>query len=171
MSTGAKVTSVEAIEAFRNHLIIYLSKARPTLDEISSDVTRLRMWVENEQRMKWEGEFRRRKQAIDDAQNALFSAKMSNLREPTAAERIAVTKAKNAYDAAEEKLRVIKRWDRELSSQVDPLAKQLEHLHTVLTGEMPHALAYLSKVIETLRQYSSVPIESTKPEPTEPNEP
>ncbi|MBA4146711.1 MAG: hypothetical protein H0X66_01250 [Verrucomicrobia bacterium] len=162
MSNRAKVTSVEAIESFRNSLIIYLSKARPTLEEINTDVARTRMWVENEQRLHWEHELRRRKHRLDEAQNAFFSAQMSSLRDVTVAERQAVSKAKIAFDEAEVKLRMVKRWNREVSSQLEPLAKQLGHLHTVLASELPHSIAYLTKVIETLQDYRSASGESHK---------
>jgi hypothetical protein len=50
MPQQAKITSVEALDAFRAALIIYLSKARPTLEEVSADVQRTRGWLEGEQR-------------------------------------------------------------------------------------------------------------------------
>ena len=40
MSTGARVTSVEALERFRARLIVYLDKAGQTLDDITDDVSR-----------------------------------------------------------------------------------------------------------------------------------
>ncbi len=42
MPERAHVTSVDALESFRANLIIYLSKARPTLEEVSADVQRMR---------------------------------------------------------------------------------------------------------------------------------
>lgn len=185
MSNRAKITSVEAIESFRNSLIIFLSKARPSLEEVSTDVARTRMWVENEQRLHWEHEMKRRKKNLDEAQNAFFSAQMSHLRQPTVAERLAVSKAKIAFEEAEVKLRTIKRWNRELGSQLEPLARQMEHLHTVLSGELPNGIAYLSKQIETLRDYTaatgsiheaaegtpSVASQETAPDTKETNEP
>ena len=63
MPDRAHVTSVDALESFRANLIIYLSKARPTLDEVSADVQRIHGWLENEQRTHWENELRRRSRA------------------------------------------------------------------------------------------------------------
>ena len=60
MPEQAQVTSVDAIESFRSSLILFLSKARPTLEEISSDVLRTRLWLENDQRNYWDKEMRRR---------------------------------------------------------------------------------------------------------------
>src|SRR5260221_13356732 len=81
MPERAHVTSVEVLEAFRASLILYLSKARPTVEEVSAEVLRTRLWLENDQRVLWEGQVRRRTKALEQAQQALSSARMSNLRE------------------------------------------------------------------------------------------
>src|SRR5688572_18262348 len=118
MSSRANVTSVEALELFRSNLIVYLSKARPTLEEASDDVTRVRVWLETDRRVHWEMQVRRAAQKLQDAQQAVFSADLSNLREVSAAERNAVTKAKRALDEAETKLRIVKKWNRDFANHV-----------------------------------------------------
>ena len=45
MPERAHVTSVDALELFRSQLIVYLSKARPALDEVSAEVVRTRVWL------------------------------------------------------------------------------------------------------------------------------
>ena len=65
MPEKANVTSLEAIEDFRAQLLIYISKARPALEEVSSDVLRLRLWLENDQRMALESLARRRRKEFD----------------------------------------------------------------------------------------------------------
>jgi len=87
MPERAHVTSVDALESFRSALIIYLSKARPALDEVNADVMRTRVWLEDEQRTHWENEFRRRARALQEAQAALFSAKLSSFRESSSVEQ------------------------------------------------------------------------------------
>jgi hypothetical protein len=156
MATRAKVTSVEALESFRASLIVYLSKARPTVEEVSSDVVRLRTWLESDQRMFWEKEMRRRMKKLEEAQQALFSAELSGLTESMTVERMAVTKAKRAVDEAELKVRAVKKWDREFGTQIEPLVKQLERLDTILVNEMPEAIFYLSQAIKTLHEYAGI---------------
>ena len=156
MPERAHVTSVDALEAFRSNLIVYLSKARPTLEEVSAAVQRMRNWLEGEQRAHWENEFRRRSRVLEEAQQALFSAKLSNLREASAAEVMAVRRAKQARDEAEAKLRVLKQWNRVFDNRVDPLVKQMEKLHTVLAHDMVQAVAFLGQAIRTLDAYAEV---------------
>ena len=156
MPERAHVTSVEALEAFRANLIVYLTKARPTLEEVSADVQRMRGWLEGEQRTHWENEFRRRSQALQEAQAALFSSRLSRMREASAAEQMAVQRTKRSLDEAEGKLRVLKQWNRVFDNRVDPLVKQMEKLHTVLAHDMVQAVAFLGQVIQTLDAYAEV---------------
>src|SRR5580704_9236915 len=156
MPDRAHVTSLDAVKAFKSNLIVYLSKARPTLEEIGSEILRLRLWLQNDAITHWEGELRRRSRKLEDAQQALFSARIASLRDPTSAEVMAVTRAKRAVDEAELKLRTIRRWTRNFDSQVEPMAKQLEKLQTLLSEEMLRALAFLTKAIGSLDAYANI---------------
>ena len=137
-------------------MIVYLSKARPTLEEISADILRLRLWLQNDQQAHWQGEIRRRSRKLEDAQQALFSARLSNLSDATSAEVVAVTRAKRALDEAETKMRTVRRWTRDFDSRVEPVAKQLEKLQTMLSEEMTRAAAYLTHAINSLDAYANV---------------
>src|SRR5205085_5730285 len=156
MPQRAHVTSVEALEAFRSLLIVYVSKARPTLEEVSAEVVRTRLWLENEQRTHWEAQVRRRLKDLEQAQAALFSARLSNLRDETSAEQLAFHRAKRSLDEAQNKLRILKQWNREFDNRADPLVKQTEKLHTVLANDMVKAIAYLTEAIKTLASYSEI---------------
>jgi len=156
MPDRAHVTSVDALESFRSSLIVYLSKARPTLEEVSADVQRTRGWLESEQRTYWENEFRRRSRALDEAQAALFSSRISKLRDVSAAEQMAVQRAKRALDEADAKLRAVKQWNRVFDNRVGPLVKQMEKLHSVLANDMVKAVAFLAQAIDTLHNYAGI---------------
>jgi hypothetical protein len=163
MPERAHVTSVDALEAFRASLIVYLSKARPTLEEVSAAVQRTRGWLEGEQRTHWENEFRQRSRALQEAQAALFSSRLSSFRDTSAAEQMAVQRTKRSRDEAEAKLRVLKQWNRVFDNRVDPLVKQMEKLHTVLAHDMVKAVAFLGQAIRTLDAYAKVAPPSAVP--------
>lgn len=156
MPQRAQVTSVDALDSFRSDLIVYVSKARPTLEEVTADVLRLRVWLENEQRTFWENQVRRRKKELEQAQAALFSARLSNLREETAAEQMAFHRARREMDDAEAKLRVVRHWTREFDARLQPLVKQMEKLHTILANDMVLAAAYLTQAVQTLQAYAQI---------------
>ena len=168
MPERAYVTSVDALEDFRANLIVYLSKARPTLEEVSADVQRMRGWLQGEQQTHWENEFRRRSRALEEAQAALFSSRLSSFRETSAGEQMAVQRTKRALDEAEGKLRVLKQWNRVFDNRVDPLVKQMEKLHTVLAHDMVQAVAFLGQAIRTLDAYTAVAPPSGVPGSTPP---
>src|ERR1039457_2175091 len=104
MATQAKITSVEAIELFRAALIVFTSQARPALEEVSSEMTRMRLWLENDQRRFWENERRIRSKKLEQAQQELFNARISDFQETTSLLQMTFNRAQHAVHDAEEKL-------------------------------------------------------------------
>jgi hypothetical protein len=156
MAPHAHVSSVEAIEAFRASLIVYLSQARPVLEEVGSEVLRTRFWLEHEARAHWEREIRRRTERLHEAEQALFGARLSGLREAPSAEQLAVRRAKVAVEQAEDRLKNVKRWCREFDSRIDPLARELDPARNLLAIDMPRAVAHLARMVQTLGDYAGL---------------
>jgi hypothetical protein len=156
MPEQAKVTSIEALESFRTSLIIYLEKALRVLDEISDEVMRTRGWLETDRRMHWEREVRQRSRKLDEKEQELFSARLSNLREATQAELTAVTIAKRSLTEAESSLARVRQWNRQYESRVQPLAKEVDKLRDVLVSHMGKAVIYLSQTMATLHAYAEM---------------
>jgi hypothetical protein len=67
-----------------------------------------------------------------------------------------VRRAKQACDEAQEKLAMLKKWDRELENRSDPLVKQVDQFQSFVTSEMPKAIAYLNNAIRSLEAYADV---------------
>ncbi|MBI3882419.1 MAG: hypothetical protein HY301_20465 [Verrucomicrobia bacterium] len=172
MPASANVTSVDALETFRSNLLIYLSKARPALEEVSDAVIRTRVWLQSDQRVFLENQMRRRKRDLDEAQQELFRASISRLGDATVMQQMAVQRAKLAMREAEEKMHVLKRWNRDFDSRVEPLLKEFEKLHSVLSQDMPKAVAFLTHAVNTLDAYAKVapPSADTAPAPAAPTE-
>jgi hypothetical protein len=168
MPAGAHVTSVEGLEAFRANLVVYLSKARPALEEVGADVLRTRGWLQSDQRTFWEAQVRRRTKELDAAQQALFSASVSSLNPSPDAQKMAVHRAKRNLEEAQTKLKVVRQWAREFDNQTEPLTKQLDKLHTFLCDDMVKACAYLSEAIKALEAYAEVATPSPEGEPGSP---
>ena len=154
MAEQAHVTSIEAIEIFRAELIAYLSKTRPIVEDACDDVSRTREWIRTDRRIYWENQLRKRGRILEDAQQALFSAKLSNLREVRTAEQLAVLKARRSVEEAQTKLRKIKRWTRDFDHRVQPLVKELEHLRSLLGTDLSKAAVHLGQVVKALDAYA-----------------
>jgi hypothetical protein len=172
MVDRAQVTSVEALEAFRSALIVYLSKTRPALEEMSNEVMRARQWLQNDQRRHWDNEMKMRTKKLERARAELFSVSMSKLQEVSSVQQLLVHRAEAAFDEAEKKLAVLKKWDRELENRSEPLVKQVDQFQSFVTAEMPKAIAYLNQAIRALEAYTEVRMggstDAAMPAPIEP---
>ena len=158
MGTQAKVTSTEALEAFRANLIVFLNKAHRSVDDVSDEARRMRLWLQHDQRVHWESEARKRARSLAQAEQELMSVRLSGTQQNALAVRqAAVNKAKHAMDEANEKLRRVKTWTQNYDGYADPIVKRLESLRQFLSDDMPKAIAYLVNVQRTLAAYSSLP--------------
>jgi hypothetical protein len=153
MAEQAQVTSIEAVEAFRAALIVYLSQMRPVLEEAGRDGMRTQLWLENDRRRFWQTELRKRHRQLEEARLELFNVTLSKLQEASQLHQFAVQKAQRGVEEAEAKLHVIKNWERELEDRTAPLVKMIEQLHGFLTTDMSKAVAHLDQIIYTLTAY------------------
>jgi cell division septation protein DedD len=70
---------------------------------------------------------------------------------------------------AEEKLQLVKKWNRDFDHLVGPMVKQLETLRTNMSNDLPKAAAHLSQVVRTLEAYANVsPGSASVPAPATP---
>jgi hypothetical protein len=156
MPDRAKVSSLEAIESFRAKLIIYREKAGRVLDEISDEVIRTRLWLENDRITHWQNEIKRRKRELEMRQQELFSAQLSGLREASYVQQQAVVKAKQALRDAEERLQRVKQWSRQFDQRVEPLAHHVDKLRHTLGNDLGQAVAWLGELLKTLAAYAEL---------------
>lgn len=156
MPPRAQVSSVEAIGAFRAKLIVFMSKARADLEEASDEIRRTRTWLENGQRPHWEREWRRRNRDLEEKERELFSAKLSLIRTHSAAQALAVERARRSVHDAEEKRLLINKWVREFENRAEPLGKQVDQLLTFIGTDLGKAVAHLSSVMTALEAYAAV---------------
>lgn len=160
MSERAKVTSLEAIEDFRAKLIVYRDKASRVLDEVSDEVTRTRLWLENERPAYWQGQIRRLTRDLETAQQELFSAQLSGLRDSSYAQQAAVQRLRRSIRDAEDKAKTVKTWQRQYDTRVESPAKQVEKLRHFLGHDLARAVAYLNEAIKNIAAYSEISLNS-----------
>ena len=154
MAGQAHVTSVDAIEAFRASLVLYLSKVRPAVEQVSAEVLRTRTWVQSTQRQHWENQLRLRRRKLEEAQGELFNARISQFKKSTLLETLAVQRAERAVAEAEGKMAMLKKWSRELENRAEPLLKQIEQLHGYLSTELSQGVVQLQQIVKTLDAYT-----------------
>jgi hypothetical protein len=159
----ARISSVEAVEAFRAKLIIFLEQMRPVLEEIAGEMSRTQSWLQNDQRRFWETELRRRQRKLEEAKQELFNDSLAQFKNGSAAfSQMAVQRAQNAVREAEAKMGVVKKWDGELENRTAPATKQIEQLHGFLATDMKRGVAFLDQMLKTLDAYRNVSISSSE---------
>ena len=173
MPDSARVSSLEAIEAFRATLIIYREKAGRVLDEVSDSVVRTRLWLQTNCVAHWQNEVRQRDRDLKEKLQELFSAQMSGLRNAPFAQQQAVRKAKEALREAEARLQAVRHWNRQFDQHVEPLAHQVEKFRHDLGHDLGKAVTWLMELSKTLNAYaelsqttaagSALPVSSEKP--------
>jgi hypothetical protein len=156
MPEHAKVTSLEAIEDFRARLIVYRDKAARVLDEVSDEVTRARIWVESDRPVHWQNQIRRLTRELEQAQQELFSAQLSGLRDASYAQQATVQKARRSIRDAEDKVKLAKQWQRQFDQRVESPARQVEKLRHLLTHDLGLAVAWLNEMTKTLSAYAGL---------------
>ena len=163
MSQQARVTSVDALDAFRASMIIFVTKARQAVDTVRDRVRRTRNWLQHDQRMHWEGEIRRRQRSLDQAVQELYSARLTKMTATITIREAVVRKAKAAVEEAHQKLRNVKKWNTNFDSLADPLVKKLDGFRDYLDQEMPDAITFLYRASEILAAYAERNTPAEKP--------
>ncbi|MBM3877206.1 MAG: hypothetical protein FJ386_10850 [Verrucomicrobia bacterium] len=149
----AKVLSIDALDLFRSRVIVFAEKGRIATSDALDDYARTRQWLETDRLPHWEGQIRRRARDLEEAQQALFSARLSNMQDATAAHLQAVTRAKRALDEAVAKVASVKKWIARFETDAGPLAKQVDKLRSFFTHDLREAASSLALSVGTLESY------------------
>jgi beta-galactosidase/beta-glucuronidase len=163
MATEAKVRSIDALEQCRSSLIVFLTKARRGVDMVADEVKRTRQWLNNDQMLFWENQCKRRLRALEQAQQELMTARLSQFHETLNVRQMAVRKAKRFLEEAEEKLKKTKLWCRNFDNQAAPMVKRLESLRQFLEFDLPKAVHYLAQQQKTLDAYAQTVVLNENP--------
>ena len=154
MPSKAQIHSVDALELFRVKLVQYLEKSITTMDEIGSDLKRTLIWLEEQQKPFWKHQVRLKRRALEETRNEIFGAKLSQMRHSSDAQQVALQRAKQAFEEAEEKLHRVKKWCRRYQSDVEPLGREVEKLQAVMFQDLKQGAALLDRIIRTLEDYA-----------------
>lgn len=161
MPERAKVTSLEALEAFRAKLIVYRDKANRVVDEVSDTVTRTRLWLETDRPAHWQNQIRRLSRELEQAQQELFSARLSGLLDSSVNQQMAVQKLRRSIREAEDKSKTVKQWQRQYDTRVEMPARQAEKLRHFLEHDLSKAISFLNEAIKNIAAYSELRLETT----------
>ena len=165
MSEQAKISSIEALEAFRADLIQYIAKARVALEDVEGDVRRTQGWLDTDRTQHWGMEMKKRMKKLHQAEQELYSANLTNPQASNAIQKMAVHKAKRMVEEAEEKFQVVKKWRQAFDSRATPLLRQLDPMFHVVGQQLPKGVHTLGESIKALQAYAEKQAPTTAPAP------
>ena len=157
MPDQARISNLDAIEAFRSALIVFISKTRQALDTAQDAVKKTRAWLQTEQPAFWASQIRARQKRLDQANAELMSARMSEFVETPAAQQMAVRKARAALEEAQTKMDRTKLWARDYDRTVDPLSRKLDSLRDFIDSDLVLAVAHLVELQKIIEAYNEAP--------------
>jgi len=123
MSDQVRISSIDALEAFRADLIHYVEKARVALEDAASQVRRTRSWRDVDRTGYWTGQCKQRTQLLEPDKAELYNVTLTRPRESHSFQKMAVLKARRKLDEAEEKLRRVAHWRHVYENCTTPLLR------------------------------------------------
>lgn len=150
----ANVTNIEALERFRSSLVLFLERAGFALDEVSEEVKRTRIWLQTEQAMKLTHEMKRRQREMEQLEQEMFTARLSDLAQKKTGMQMQINKKRREIHELEGKIRAVKGWLRNFDSVVETEARKAEKLRQQIDIEMARAVTFLTESVRQLRAYS-----------------
>jgi hypothetical protein len=154
MAEQAKVSSIDALEAFRADLIKFVERARLALENAEGEVRRTRTWLDVDRTNYWNTQIRQRTKQLETAEAELYNANITAPNESHAFHKMAVLKARRRLQEAEEKLLVLKQWRRNFDNRATPLLRQLDPMFFLIGRTLPSGIHTLGEQIKTLQAYA-----------------
>lgn len=156
MDRQAKVTSVDALSAFRSSMILYMGSVGNALDEVRDEVRRMRTWLQIDQRAHWEGKLKRLRKQLEQAESELFTSRLSAMTSHSAARQMAVTRLRRLVRETEERAKILKKWIRNYDTLAEPLIKKLDGMQHFAAHDLPKAVSFLAQAERTLDDYHRI---------------
>jgi sirohydrochlorin ferrochelatase len=156
MEPQAKVSSLDALDAFRSSLILYLERARHILDDVQHEVVRTRAWLEQDRQPHWKKQIRLRTHELAQAEQELLTARLSEQPEAVRDRRRTVDRAKAKLQEAEEGFDRARHWLQQYDRELDPHSKTTQSLRQLLDLDLVKAVALLSETSRVLADYAEL---------------
>ncbi len=158
MSGNARIGSVQKLQEFRSRLIIARDSIRVALNEATTDIQRIKMWISQEQKSYWQGIYRKRQEQYQLARRQLNSKKnetsMLGNRRSCIDEEKAFQKAKFLLEEAEQKLKNIQRWSGVIDKEIYSYRGVVQPITTIAEDDMAKAAALLESMVISLEMYA-----------------
>ena len=155
MAQSAKVTSIQALEDFREALCAFAIDVQDALGAADMQIRRAIQWL-NEQGKYWTRQIRERQEELTRAKIELQQRKFENRDgrgRGTSEPEKNLRKAEARLKEAEQKAANCKRWQPQLQHAVMEYYGPARQLSGALEGDLKNAVALLDQKLEALEAY------------------
>lgn len=156
MGESARVTSVQAVQEWREAVCVFKDEAGEALISVDLEIRRTEDWVQNQLKF-WQNELRRREDLLVQARNDLVRRKMQVTpagREPdTTEQQRALRRAQERLREAEEKIVKCREWAIKLRQAVEEYQGFGRHLAGMIEGDLSRAINLLERKLDALNAY------------------
>jgi len=160
MGESAKITSIDAVQAFAVALEAFQDEATAALDELELQVRRALEWIHHDRKQFWRHQVQTGWQKVTEARLQLEQAQTFRRiadRTPSCVdEKKALAKAKRRLDFAQEKVETVRHWTGAIDHAVGEYRGGIAQLATWLMADLPLALAALDRMSRALESYVAI---------------
>ncbi len=155
---SAHVHSLEKLLDFQAGIATYAHQAKEALCSIEMDIRRTLEWIE-ERLQFWQKEVRRAEEEVFKAKQELARRKLIRVGDrpaDTTEQEIALAKAQQRLNYAEEKRAACRRWLRDLPEAINEYQAYAVNYQTILESDVPRMNAFLDRKMDLLEAYTQV---------------
>ena len=160
MADQVKVEDFEVFSLFRAAMLKFAQAVTQSLSNADSQIARTHSWLEGEQRSYWEGQIRKRQEAVLKAREAVRQKKL--YKDSSGHTRTAIEEEKilaqcvAAVEEAQRKLEAIRKWLPRLEKAADLYRSGVSRLSRTVEGDVPRAVALLDRLAVSLEGYVQI---------------
>jgi hypothetical protein len=154
----ANVRSIEVLRDFRQHLIQFAEEVMNSLGAVDMENRRITHWLTEEQKRYWEGELKRRKEKLSQAQAELFRRKLQNAdgrNVSTIEQKDHVAEAKKRLEDGERRAALVKKWIPPWQQASLEYRGSTQWLRDLVGGDIARSVALLDRILDSLDRYTS----------------
>jgi len=160
MSSQVKVEDFEVFRVFRVALLKFAQAVDQSLSGAESQIGRTHSWLENEQASFWQGQLRKRTEAVTKARDAVRQKKLykdASGHSPSAVEEEkTLARCIAAVAEAEHKIEAVRKWLPRMEKAADAYRGGVSRLNLAVSADIPKAIALLDRLAGTLEQYVQI---------------
>jgi hypothetical protein len=152
----ARVTSIDAIVAFRGALKTFEEDAAQAILSLDEQSRRALDWIDHDAATYWRQEIKRCSDLVARTRSELETCRLRTV----GGQRSSCLEQEQAYRAAQQKLRmaeekieVVRKWSQRVRRELDDYRGRTMGLRMALERELPRTLGLLERTISSLDAY------------------